>query len=104
MRLQRYIRGSGLAYGAHCSLDLEAGFVSFTLYRSSNSMEAFKQAANVIKGLTDGSVCAASLRVRLRTHPVLWCNRSPLTRRRWMLQKVASCLALRRAFRHQVGR
>ncbi|KAI9060189.1 hypothetical protein FKP32DRAFT_1595582 [Trametes sanguinea] len=54
--LWRYIRGSGLAYGAHCGLDLEAGLVNFTLYRSANSMEAFKQAANVIKGLTDGSI------------------------------------------------
>ncbi|KAL1951615.1 hypothetical protein VTO73DRAFT_764 [Trametes versicolor] len=54
--LWRYIRGSGLAYGAHCGLDLEAGLLSFSLYRSSNSMEAFKQAANVIKGLTDGSI------------------------------------------------
>ncbi|KAI0673522.1 Metalloenzyme, LuxS/M16 peptidase-like protein [Trametes maxima] len=54
--LWRYIRGSGLAYGASCGLDLEAGFVSFSLYRSSNSIEAFKQAANVIKGLTDGSI------------------------------------------------
>ncbi|KAI0375392.1 hypothetical protein BV20DRAFT_960528 [Pilatotrama ljubarskyi] len=54
--LWRYIRGSGLAYGAHCGLDLEAGFVNFTLYRSSNCMEAFKQAANVIKGLADGSI------------------------------------------------
>ena len=82
--LQRYIRGSGLAYGAHCGLDLEAGFVSFTLYRvcyvshalvglvsdalvqSSNSIEAFKQAASVIKGLTDGSV----RRVTSRSHPM----------------------------------
>ncbi|KAJ8494623.1 hypothetical protein ONZ51_g2236 [Trametes cubensis] len=54
--LWRYIRGSGLAYGAHCGLDLEAGLVNFSLYRSSNSIEAFKQAANVIKGLTDGSI------------------------------------------------
>ncbi|KAI0639791.1 Metalloenzyme, LuxS/M16 peptidase-like protein [Trametes polyzona] len=54
--LWRYIRGSGLAYGAHCGIDIEAGLVNFALYRSSNSMEAFKQAANVIKGLTDGSI------------------------------------------------
>ncbi|KAI0649856.1 Metalloenzyme, LuxS/M16 peptidase-like protein, partial [Trametes meyenii] len=54
--LWRYIRGSGLAYGASCGLDLEAGFVSFSLYRSSNIIEAFKQAASVIKGLTDGSI------------------------------------------------
>jgi Zn-dependent M16 (insulinase) family peptidase len=30
---QRYIRGSGLAYGAYVSLDLEAGLLSFSLYR-----------------------------------------------------------------------
>ena len=33
MELQRYIRGSGLAYGAYIGYDLEAGRVSFTLYR-----------------------------------------------------------------------
>lgn len=30
---QRYIRGSGLAYGAYVSLDVEAGLLSFSLYR-----------------------------------------------------------------------
>jgi Zn-dependent M16 (insulinase) family peptidase len=30
---QRYIRGSGLAYGAYVSLDLEAGLLGFSLYR-----------------------------------------------------------------------
>jgi Zn-dependent M16 (insulinase) family peptidase len=30
---QRYIRGSGLAYGAYVGADLEAGRVAFTLYR-----------------------------------------------------------------------
>ncbi|OSD05304.1 hypothetical protein PYCCODRAFT_1362169 [Trametes coccinea BRFM310] len=54
--LWRYIRGSGLAYGAYCDYDLEAGLVNFTLDRSANSIEAFKQAANVIRGLTDGSI------------------------------------------------
>lgn len=33
MPFQRYIRGSGLAYGAYVSLDLEAGLLSFSLYR-----------------------------------------------------------------------
>jgi Zn-dependent M16 (insulinase) family peptidase len=33
MELQRYIRGSGLAYGAYVGIDLEAGRVAFTLYR-----------------------------------------------------------------------
>ncbi|KAI0304973.1 Metalloenzyme, LuxS/M16 peptidase-like protein [Russula brevipes] len=54
--LQRYIRGSGLAYGAHVGIDLEAGRVMFTLYRSSNSLEAFKQGATVVRGLVDGSI------------------------------------------------
>ncbi|PBK77299.1 hypothetical protein ARMSODRAFT_874850 [Armillaria solidipes] len=54
--LWRYIRGSGLAYGAYVSIDLEAGLLSFSLYRSSNSIGAFKEASNVLKGLVDGSV------------------------------------------------
>ena len=33
MKLQRYIRGSGLAYGAYVGYDLEAGQVTFSLYR-----------------------------------------------------------------------
>jgi Zn-dependent M16 (insulinase) family peptidase len=35
--LKRYIRGSGLAYGAYASLDVEAGFLNFSLYRVSLS-------------------------------------------------------------------
>ncbi|KAF9015263.1 Metalloenzyme, LuxS/M16 peptidase-like protein [Cyathus striatus] len=54
--LWRYIRGSGLAYGAYVSLDVEAGLLSFSLYRSSNSMDAFKEGAKIIKGLLDGSI------------------------------------------------
>ncbi|KAJ8084110.1 hypothetical protein PM082_002877 [Marasmius tenuissimus] len=54
--LWRYIRGSGLAYGAYVSLDLESGLLSFSLYRSSNSMGAYKEASTVLKGLTDGSI------------------------------------------------
>ncbi|KAJ6519911.1 Metalloenzyme, LuxS/M16 peptidase-like protein [Mycena sanguinolenta] len=54
--LWRYIRGSGLAYGAYVSLDVESGLLSFSLYRSSNSMDAYKEASNVLKGLVDGSV------------------------------------------------
>lgn len=33
---KRYIRGSGLAYGAYVSLDVESGLLSFTLYRVSS--------------------------------------------------------------------
>lgn len=54
--LWRYIRGSGLAYGAYIGVDVEAGTVTFTLYRSSNSLEAFKQGAVVVRGLVDGSI------------------------------------------------
>ncbi|CAK5280254.1 unnamed protein product [Mycena citricolor] len=54
--LWRYIRGSGLAYGAYVSLDVESGLLSFSLYRSSNSISAFKEASTVLKGLVDGSI------------------------------------------------
>jgi len=54
--LWRYIRGSGLAYGAYVYLDVESGLLSFSLYRSSNSMEAYKEASKVLKGLVDGSI------------------------------------------------
>ncbi|CAL1695478.1 unnamed protein product [Somion occarium] len=54
--LWRYIRGSGLAYGAYVSTDLEAGLLSFSLYRSSNSLEAFNQARSVLQGLVDGTI------------------------------------------------
>ncbi|GJE87608.1 Zn-dependent peptidase M16-like protein [Phanerochaete sordida] len=54
--LWRYIRGSGLAYGAYVNLDMEAGLVGFTLYRSSNSVEAFNQAKSVIEGLVKGTI------------------------------------------------
>jgi Zn-dependent M16 (insulinase) family peptidase len=33
IKLQRYIRGSGLAYGAYISMDIEAGLLGFYLYR-----------------------------------------------------------------------
>jgi len=52
----RYIRGSGLAYGAYASLDVEAGLMSFSLYRSSNSVKAFEEASRVISGLVDGTI------------------------------------------------
>lgn len=54
--LWRSIRGSGLAYGAYMSVDREAGLLTFSLYRSSNSLEAFKQAKEVVSGLVDGTV------------------------------------------------
>ncbi|KIJ68351.1 hypothetical protein HYDPIDRAFT_106537 [Hydnomerulius pinastri MD-312] len=54
--LWRSVRGAGLAYGAYVSADREAGLLTFSLYRSSNSMEAFKEVNKVITGLVDRSV------------------------------------------------
>ncbi|KAH9837131.1 Metalloenzyme, LuxS/M16 peptidase-like protein [Rhodofomes roseus] len=54
--LWRYIRGSGLAYGATVYIDLEGGFLSFSLYRTSQYMKAYEQAKSVIQGLVDGSI------------------------------------------------
>ncbi|KIO08194.1 hypothetical protein M404DRAFT_134459 [Pisolithus tinctorius Marx 270] len=54
--LWRSIRGSGLAYGAYVTADREAGLLSFMLYRSSDSIAAFKEARKVLTGLIDGTV------------------------------------------------
>ncbi|KAG1843393.1 uncharacterized protein F5891DRAFT_1208029, partial [Suillus fuscotomentosus] len=54
--LWRSIRGSGLAHGAYITVDREAGLLAFSLYRSSNNLEAFKQAKEVVSGLVDGTV------------------------------------------------
>ncbi|KAI6005289.1 Metalloenzyme, LuxS/M16 peptidase-like protein [Pisolithus orientalis] len=54
--LWRSIRGSGLAYGAYVTADREAGLLSFILYRSSDSIAAFKEARKVLTGLIDGTV------------------------------------------------
>ncbi|KAI9572885.1 Metalloenzyme, LuxS/M16 peptidase-like protein [Boletus coccyginus] len=54
--LWRSVRGAGLAYGAYITADREAGLITFSLYRSSNSMEAFKEVNNVVLGLVDGSI------------------------------------------------
>ncbi|KZV65225.1 hypothetical protein PENSPDRAFT_587192 [Peniophora sp. CONT] len=54
--LWRYIRGSGLAYGAYAGVDLEAGHVSFSLYRASNALAAAAQGKVVVNGLADASI------------------------------------------------
>jgi len=54
--LWRSIRGSGLAYGASVTTDREAGLLTFSLYRSSNSLQAYKEAEKVVKGLVNGTV------------------------------------------------
>ncbi|KAF9229385.1 hypothetical protein BS17DRAFT_771387 [Gyrodon lividus] len=54
--LWRSVRGAGLAYGAYVSADREAGLLTFSLYRSSNNMEAFEEVNKVVTGLLNGSV------------------------------------------------
>ncbi|KAF8527970.1 Metalloenzyme, LuxS/M16 peptidase-like protein [Hysterangium stoloniferum] len=54
--LWQYIRGAGLAYGAYVGLDVEAGLLSFTTYRSSNPFQAFQEARKVLQGLSDGTI------------------------------------------------
>ncbi|KAG9314439.1 Metalloenzyme, LuxS/M16 peptidase-like protein [Chiua virens] len=54
--LWRSVRGAGLAYGAYVTADREAGLITFSLYRSSNSTEAFEQVKGVVSGLVDGSI------------------------------------------------
>ncbi|EGN98675.1 hypothetical protein SERLA73DRAFT_73284 [Serpula lacrymans var. lacrymans S7.3] len=54
--LWRSIRGSGLAYGAYVTHDRESGLLTFSLYRSSGSIQAFEEAHKVVKGLADGSI------------------------------------------------
>ncbi|KAL4071016.1 Metalloenzyme, LuxS/M16 peptidase-like protein [Scleroderma citrinum] len=54
--LWRSVRGSGLAYGAYVTADRESGLLSFMLYRSSDSIAAFKEVSSVLAGLVDGTV------------------------------------------------
>jgi len=54
--LWQYIRGSGLAYGASVSMDIESGLFGFSLYRSANCVQGFKEGAKVVAGLVDGSI------------------------------------------------
>ncbi|KAF8307697.1 hypothetical protein DL93DRAFT_2064630 [Clavulina sp. PMI_390] len=54
--LWKYIRGSGLAYGANLGADLENGLLSLTLYKCPNSYQAYAEGAKVVKGICDGSI------------------------------------------------
>ncbi|KAG8964223.1 hypothetical protein FRC00_003325 [Tulasnella sp. 408] len=54
--LWRYIRGSGLAYGAYMALDVEAGHLSFHVYKAPDSFRAYEEGRKVIEGLVDGSI------------------------------------------------
>ncbi|KAG6337340.1 hypothetical protein ID866_1765 [Astraeus odoratus] len=54
--LWRSVRGSGLAYGAYVTADREAGLLTFMLYRSSDSITAFKEVSKVLTGLVEGTI------------------------------------------------
>lgn len=54
--LWKSIRGAGLAYGAHVTIDQESGFVGFRVYRSPNAMKAFKEASKIMCSIADGTV------------------------------------------------
>ncbi|KZW02722.1 hypothetical protein EXIGLDRAFT_732962 [Exidia glandulosa HHB12029] len=53
--LWKAIRGAGLAYGAHLTLDVEQGLLKFVLYRSPNSYLAYATGADVTRKLVNGS-------------------------------------------------
>ncbi|EJU02584.1 hypothetical protein DACRYDRAFT_21645 [Dacryopinax primogenitus] len=51
--LWRYIRGAGLAYGVNILVDVEAGLLSFSLYRAPDSYKGFVEAAKVVKEVAE---------------------------------------------------
>ncbi|KAG2059855.1 hypothetical protein BDR06DRAFT_1062633 [Suillus hirtellus] len=53
---QKLIRQLHYESNRKLPLDREAGLLTFSLYQSSNSLEMFKQAKEVISGLVDGTV------------------------------------------------
>ncbi|KAH7100191.1 Metalloenzyme, LuxS/M16 peptidase-like protein [Auriculariales sp. MPI-PUGE-AT-0066] len=53
--LWKAIRGSGLAYGASLSLDVEQGLLKFVLYRSPNSYLAYSTGAEVVRNVANGT-------------------------------------------------
>ncbi|TIA96259.1 hypothetical protein E3P94_02416 [Wallemia ichthyophaga] len=54
--LWRYIRGTGLAYGASITQNPESGLMMFTVYKAPNAFRAYEEGGKVVKGLVDGSI------------------------------------------------
>lgn len=54
--LWKYIRGSGLAYGADLKVDLEGGLVYFSIYRSPEAFAAWDKAREIMLRLRDGDL------------------------------------------------
>jgi len=52
----KYIRGSGLAYGANLGVDLENGLLSLSLYDCPNSYLAYAEAAKVVREICSGKI------------------------------------------------
>lgn len=61
-KLQKRIRGAGLAYGASVDTEEECGILSFTVYRSPDAARAIRAAADCLQGLVDGSVSLPTIR------------------------------------------
>lgn len=54
--LWKYIRGSGLAYGADLKVDPESGLVYFSIYRSPDAFAAWNKAREIMVQLRDGAM------------------------------------------------
>lgn len=54
--LWKFIRGSGLAYGAGTTASLESGTVGFYIYKAPDAAAAFLEGKRVIQGLADETV------------------------------------------------
>lgn len=61
--LWKYIRGSGLAYGADLKIDPESGFVYFSIYRSPDAFAAWSKAREIMIKLRDGEMQVSEIMV-----------------------------------------
>ncbi|KAG0267634.1 hypothetical protein DFQ27_008537 [Actinomortierella ambigua] len=50
----KQLRGSGAVYGANIPIDVESGFVKFSIYRSPDSLRAFKLAKDIVDKYASG--------------------------------------------------
>ncbi|KAG0262678.1 hypothetical protein BG011_009899 [Mortierella polycephala] len=50
----KQLRGSGAVYGANLRVDVESGFLSFTIYRSPDALRAYNLAAEIVNDYASG--------------------------------------------------
>ncbi|KAG0050248.1 hypothetical protein BGZ83_004990 [Gryganskiella cystojenkinii] len=50
----KQLRGSGAVYGANLRVDVEAGFLSFTIYRSPDAFRAYNLATKIVEDYASG--------------------------------------------------